>query len=200
MKHYLEITLLPDVEANLGFLWQKVYQQIHLALVKNKNRDGNSDIAVSFPGYGDKDFPLGDRLRLISDSKMQLQSVNIQQWLNRLSDYTHIKQMKPVPEPISQYAIFKRKQFKSNIEKKAQRRAAHLGKPYEEVLDYLLKENSKSGEDTYRCHLPFINMESLSSDKNDRFPLFIERALVDKPVLGMVNCYGLSKTATVPWF
>ncbi len=200
MNHYFDITLLPDAEANLGFLWQKVYQQIHLALVENKNGDGNSDIAVSFPGYGDKDFPLGNRLRLIADSKAQLQTIDIQQWLNRLSDYTHIKQMKQEPDPISQYAIFKRKQFKSNIEKKAQRRARHLSKSYEEVLDYLLKENSRSGEDAYRCRLPFINTESLSSDKNDRFPLFIDRVLVDKPVLGVVNCYGLSKTTTVPWF
>ncbi len=200
MKYYLDITLLPDVEANLGFLWQKVYQQIHLALVENQNGEGGSATAVSFPGYGDNGFPLGNRLRLIADSQAQLQAMNIHQWLNRLNDYTHIKQIKAVPEAVTKYAIFKRKQIKSNIEKKAQRRAKHLDKPYEEVLDYLLKENSKLDEDAYQSELPFIDMASLSSDRKDRFPLFIERVLVDKPVSGVFSSYGLSKTATVPWF
>ncbi|MBL1422430.1 MAG: type I-F CRISPR-associated endoribonuclease Cas6/Csy4, partial [Alphaproteobacteria bacterium] len=44
MKYYLDITILPDEEANLGFLWHKVYQQIHIALVENKIADNQSAI------------------------------------------------------------------------------------------------------------------------------------------------------------
>jgi len=59
MKYYLDITLLPDAETNLGFLWHKVYQQVHIALVENKVAKNQSEIAVSFPEYGSKAFPLG---------------------------------------------------------------------------------------------------------------------------------------------
>ena len=71
MKYYIDITLLPDAEANLGFLWQKVYQQIHLALAENKIGKNQSEIALSFPEYGNKAYPLGDKLRLLSQSEAQ---------------------------------------------------------------------------------------------------------------------------------
>jgi len=200
MKFYLDITLLPDAEANLGFIWQKVFQQVHIALVDNKIGNNESAVALSIINYGDKDFPLGNQLRLLANTEEVLQKLNIHRWLNRLSDYCHIKQIKSVPTDVSQYACFKRKPVKS-IEKKAQRRAVHLNKPYDEVLAYLRKE--KRSEE---CKLPFINIESqqtkkrLGQGESPFFYIFIERVLTDKLVEGKFDCYGLSKTATVPWF
>lgn len=198
MKHYIDITLLPDAEANLGFLWQKVFQQVHIALVENKIADNESAVALSIVGYGDKDFLLGDKLRLLANSEEALQKLDIHRWLNRLTDYCHIKAIKPVPGHVSHYACFKRKPVKS-IEKKAQRRAQHLNKPYEEVLAYLLKEGK-----SIKSELPFINVESQETKKtaeqgvSARFLLFIEKNISDQPVEGKFDCYGLSKTATVP--
>lgn len=200
MKYYLDITLLPDAEANLGFLWQKIFQQVHIALVDNKVADNESAIALSIVDYGDKDFPLGNKLRLLAKNQEALQKLDINHWLNRLSDYCHIKPIKPVPTDVTQYACFKRKPVKS-IEKKAQRRAVHLNKPYDEVLAYLLEEGrSKKSE------LPFINIESQETKKrvdqavSCRFFIFIEQLLFEAPIAGKFDCYGLSKTATVPWF
>ncbi|MBE0472372.1 MAG: type I-F CRISPR-associated endoribonuclease Cas6/Csy4, partial [Methyloprofundus sp.] len=34
MKHYIELTLLPNTDINAFTLWSKVYQQIHLGLVE----------------------------------------------------------------------------------------------------------------------------------------------------------------------
>ena len=51
MNYYQDITLLPDADIGLYFLWQKVYQQIHLALVENKSADNASAIGVAFPEY-----------------------------------------------------------------------------------------------------------------------------------------------------
>ena len=51
MNYYVELQLLPDDEINIGFLWQKVYQQVHIALVENKVAENESAIAVSFPRY-----------------------------------------------------------------------------------------------------------------------------------------------------
>jgi CRISPR-associated endonuclease Csy4 len=200
MKYYLDITLLPDAEANLGFLWHKVFQQVHIALVDNKVGENESSIALSIVDYGDKSFPLGNKLRLLAMDENALQKLDIQRWLNRLSDYCHIKPIKSVPADVTQYACFKRKSVKS-IEKKAQRRAQHLNKPYDEVLAYLSEEGRSK-----KSPLPFINVESQETKKRveqgvaSRFLLFIEKKLSDRPENGKFDCYGLSKTATVPWF
>lgn len=198
MNYYQDITLLPDAEAALGFLWQKIFQQVHLALVENKVGDNQSEIALSIVRYGDKAFPLGDKLRLLSESESRLQACGIQEWLSRFSDYCHVTSIKAIPANITQHACFKRKQVKS-VHNKAKRRADHLEKPYEEVLAYLVAEG-KSGE----CKLPYIHVESLSTadggESKNRFCLFIEKSVVETPVLGRFDCYGLSKTATVPLF
>ncbi|MBW6453087.1 MAG: type I-F CRISPR-associated endoribonuclease Cas6/Csy4, partial [Methyloprofundus sp.] len=77
MNYYLDITLLPDAEANLGFLWQKIFQQVHIALVDNKVADNESAIALSIVNYGDKDFPLGNKLRLLAKNEEALQKLDI---------------------------------------------------------------------------------------------------------------------------
>jgi CRISPR-associated endonuclease Csy4 len=200
MKYYLDITLLPDAEANLGFIWKKVFQQIHIALVDNKIGDNESAVALSIVNYGDTAFPLGNHLRLLANTKQALQKLDIHRWLSRLDDYCHIKLIKPVPTDISVHASFRRKPVKS-IEKKAQRRAMHLNKPYDEVLAYLRKENRSE-----KSELPFINAESQQSKgrlelgESPYFLIFVERVFTDKPVVGKFDCYGFSRTATVPWF
>jgi CRISPR-associated endonuclease Csy4 len=200
MNYYIDITLLPDADANLGFLWQKIFQQVHIALVDNKIADNESTVALSIINYGDNGFPLGNTLRLLANAEDTLQKLEINRWLNRLTDYCHIKPIKQVPVGVLKYACFKRKSIKS-IEKKAQRRAVHLNKPYDEVLAYLLKEDC-----TKKCRLPFINVDSQETKKraeqgvSSRFLLFIEKTIVDEPIYGKFDCYGLSKTATVPWF
>nr|WP_281722202.1 type I-F CRISPR-associated endoribonuclease Cas6/Csy4 [Nitrosomonas nitrosa] len=196
MKYYQDITLLPDAEANLGFLWHKTYQQIHLALVENKIAEKQSAVAVSFPGYGTKQFPLGDKLRLFSEAQAHLEKMDISKWLSRLTDYSHVKPIKIVPDGINQYARFTRKQFKSNLLKEAIRRARYKNETIEEAFLHFSHYEKKSA-------LPYINMISLSMQGNDcprSFKLFIVRELFDQPQLGAFNCYGLSKTATIPWF
>jgi len=195
MKYYLDITLLPDAEANLGFLWQKVYQQIHIALVDNKIAENQSAIAVSFPKYGDNTYPVGDKLRLLAEEKSQLEHLNIEEWLNRLTDYAHITSIKSVPLTVNEYAYFKRKQFDTNIERLARRRVKRKGETFEQAMQHFKDFNDKESE------LPFINIKSLSD--SHLFRLFFERKIVDTPEVGLFNCYGLShpeKQATIPWF
>ncbi len=192
MKFYLDITLLPDAEANLGFLWQKVYGQLHLALVEMKTADGNSDIAVSFPGYDGKIFPLGNKLRLFASTQAKLQQLDIGKWLNRLTDYCHCTSIKEVPQSVSTFARFQRVQFDSNVERLARRRAKRKGETFEEAMKHF------DGFKEQESKLSFINMNSLS--KNERFRLFIKKEMVEQAEPGEFTCYGLSKTATVPWF
>lgn len=198
MKYYIDITLLPDSDVGLGFIWRRVFQQVHIALVDNKVGDNQSAIAIAIVHYRAKAFPLGNKLRLLADSEKDLLNLDITQWLSRLSDYCHITSIKKVPDTVTQYARFKRKPVKS-LFTKAQRRAEHLGKPYEEVLQYLMEQGT-----TTPCKLPFIKVESQQTKsaghEHNCFPLFIERAFSSQKIDGVFDCYGLSKTATVPWF
>ncbi|NOU50452.1 type I-F CRISPR-associated endoribonuclease Cas6/Csy4 [Pseudoalteromonas sp. JBTF-M23] len=216
MNYYLDITLLPDAEANLGFLWHKVYQQIHLLLVEHKVAEQDSVIAVSFPQYGDKQFPLGNKLRLLADSEQQLANLKVTQWLSRLSDYVHIKAIKTVPSNVTEYAYFKRWRFKSpdklrqEVDARAQTIAAKNGFEVEEVKARLLTsiDNLKQ-----QSKLPFINLRSLSTDsmlspaERSKFLLFIECQKTTEPTdnKALFTCYGLSRRsaaqqAAVPWF
>lgn len=211
MNYYQEIRLLPNAEANLGFLWQKVFQQIHIALVENKIAENESAIGLSIPAYfvpeyGKKGFPLGDKIRLFAKTEAELKALNISQWLLRLEDYAQVKSIKPVPEG-SQHACFVRKQLKGKnriLEKTLQMakfKANETGEPIEKWFEEFSKTAPK-----VKDSLPFINTKSISGGaEGSRFPLFIEMELKEKPLEGRFNCYGFSrkepnKLATVPWF
>ncbi len=195
MKYYLDITLLPDTEINLGFIWFKVYQQVHIALAENKVAENESLIALSFPQYGEKDkiFPLGNKLRLFAPTQALLEKLAINTWLKRFTDHTHITSIKSVPESVCEYACFSRKQVKSNIPRLARRRAKRHDETFETALQHYASFEDKE------TTLPFINVRSLS--KGEQFRLFIDHNVSKQAKKGKFNCYGLSKDqATVPWF
>jgi CRISPR-associated endonuclease Csy4 len=192
MKYYIEITLLPNADIALYFLWQKVYQQIHLGLAGIKSEDNTVPVGVSFPQYDGKKYQLGSKLRLFSQESATLESVNISKWLNRLLDYIHITSVREVPANVDSFAIFKRQQVKSSNERLARRTAKWKGISFEQALnDLKTPENSRS-------KAPFINMQSQSS--NRKFRLFILKQVIDQPQEGCYSCYGLSNQTTVPIF
>lgn len=192
MKCYQEITLLPSADIALYFLWEKMYQQLHLALVENQDNDGKVDVGVSFPEYNSKQYELGSKLMLVSFSIEKLESLNINKWLSRLNDYLHITTIREVPENIDGYVFFKRIQPKINNARLARRMAKRKDISYEQALSHF---ESRAEQMT---KLPYINMKSHSSD--NKFRLFIEKLDSENQVVGTFNSYGLSKSATVPWF
>jgi len=198
MKYYLDITLLPDSEITLGFMWQKVYQQVHIALAENKIAENSSAIALAFPQCsqkGDKNvvFPLGNKLRIFALTEELLDKLAINNWLKRFSDHAHITSIKAVPENITEFVCVKRKQYKTNLSRLARRRAKRKDETFEQALQHYASFNNEQSK------LPFINVNSLS--KNEQFRLFIEQQKVNEAVAGEFTCYGLSKEqATVPWF
>lgn len=212
MNYYQEITLLPDADIALGFLWQNVFQQVHIALVDHKVGSNQSLVAVGFPDYRQAKFPLGAKLRLFAKEQATLEKLDIHRWLTRLEDYVHIKGIKSVPSDVT-YVSFVRKQVKSperierDMQQKAARWAAKSGQSLAECLAVL--EQSKPTE---LCRLPFICLHSQqtkqrSPDKNSKFPLFIEMQPQSTSQDGGFDCYGLSSKAngqsalaTVPHF
>lgn len=192
MNYYQEISLLPNVDINLYFIWQKLYQQIHLALVENKEPDNTSVIGVAFPEYDSGHYFLGKKLRMFAEHEQSLKQMQCEKWLNRLSDYVHLGRIKPVPERLAGYACFKHIKLKGNKEKLARRRAKRRG----ETLQQALAHFEDFGEQ--RSKLPYINMTSQTNGQS--FRLFIEKQAMEQPQTGLYSCYGLSNTTTVPLF
>lgn len=192
MQYYVEITLRPDAETGLGFLWQKVFQQIHLALVEIKDENGNVNVGISFPKYNDKTFRLGNSLRLFAQTKDDLEKLRLDQWLKRLLDYVSVSDIKHVPDDIEIYVSFFRQQFKSSSERLARRQAKRKGISFEEAMkNYEMMEEQTS-------ELPFIIFNSLSSAQ--KLKVFIQKEVKNVDSAGSFNTFGLSKSATVPWF
>jgi len=202
VKVYQQITLLPSEEIPCHFLWEKLFQQIHLALVENKatRRDANGgneqtaeylEYGLSFPQYDVQLNALGSCLRVFAANREKLEKLDLFRWLERLQDYCRCTSIEAVPQKTG-YARFKRRQFHTNVERMARRRAKRKQESYELALAYY------SGYNEQLTRLPYIFMNSLSGKR--RFPLFIEREMVTHEEHGEFSCYGLSNNATVPWF
>ena len=201
MKFYQEITLISEPDISLGFIWQKLYQQLHIALVENKVEQKHSAIGVGFPRYGSKEFPLGNKLRLFAKNKAELEQLSIENYLSRLTDYLHIKSVQEVPiDAVPVCFVRESVKGEARIEKdmqaKAQLWSEKSGKPLQECLTELEKTKPKSTSD-----LPFIWLESQetkrrSPDARGRFPLFIRRIELDVTKEAHFNCYGLALSNT----
>ena len=66
MKCYLNITLRPNADIVLYFLWEKLYQQLHLALVESQDVDEKVSVGVAFPGYNSEKNQLGSQIRIFA--------------------------------------------------------------------------------------------------------------------------------------
>lgn len=193
MKHYIEITLRPDAEVGLGFIWQKVYQQIHLALVEVKDVDEKVNVGVSFPQYGSKTFPLGDAMRMFGKTPDDLNALRLDHWLGRLSDYVAMTDVREVPQHIEAHVCFRRKQPKADFMKRVEKQAERHGVSIEAALEHF-----KNYDKNNLLTLPFV--QAYSQTWKQYFPLFIEKNATPSSVTGKFDTYGLSKEATVPWF
>jgi len=198
MKHYIDITILPSDDIGIHFLWSKLMMQVHLALVEIQDSNKQVPIAVSFPNYRmstDKSGFLGKKLRLFSVKKTDLERLNIQKWLSRLTDYLHIKNIADVPVDVHSFENFNRRQKAGSPDKHIRRRMKRHNETFEQAslyfADYKMTEEDKA--------LPFIKMKSLGS--NNDFNMSIIRKTVEPnntPV--MFNTYGFSRKSSLPKF
>ncbi|MDY0184849.1 MAG: type I-F CRISPR-associated endoribonuclease Cas6/Csy4 [Desulfuromonadaceae bacterium] len=198
MKYYQDVTLLRDARIDLYDFWQKLYQQIHIALAENKNGDSTSSIGVSFPEYNAAEFSLGIKLRLFAEGVDALEKFKCEQWLSRLIDYVHIGKIMPVPETVQGYACFRQVKTKGSNEKLARRRAKRLGINYADALAYFKDTNTRKTSENKHSKLPYIHMHSETN--GHQFRLFIDLKIEDQEKPGTFSCYGLSNASTVPMF
>ncbi len=114
MNYFIELTLIKDSEISPYFIWSKLYTQLHLAFVEQKDSNEKIPYGVSFPEYKELDgkdkkiMLLGSKLRVFAHSSDELQKLDLNKWLERLTDYVHIKSVKAVEKSITQYLTVNR--------------------------------------------------------------------------------------------
>ena len=196
MKYYIEVTLMKNDDFSSYELWSRIYTQLHLAFAENKDADSKVNIGLSFPQYrfnAEKSIGfLGEKTRLFAETQADLEQLNIQKWLDRLTDYLHITSIREVPEAkITGYATYSRKQVKTNAERLARHRVKRGDISFDEAL-------ARYSNVVTTTDLPYIQMKSLTSDKS--FKLFIEKKLTNKSETQVFSTYGLSSVSSVPEF
>ena len=188
--HYIDITLLSDPEFSHAHLLGALLSKLHRALVQRKA----SDIGVSFPEH--VNAPLGKRtlgavLRLHGTSAA-LQALMAEPWLKGMRDHVQVSALVAVPEG-AQHRLVQRRQFKTNAERLRRRRMARKGETAEQAAAAIPDSVER------KPNLPFAQLRSSSTGQP--FCLFVEHgALQLQAVNGDFNTYGLSLSATVPWF
>jgi len=214
MKYYQEITLIDSFDIPFFNLWSKVFMQAHLALVELKNEDDTVNIGVSFPEYqrfekNDKIICfLGSKLRVFAKSENELRELDLNQWLNRLHDYVHIKSIVQVPkERVGHHLVVRKVDQIRNMSRLTKRYAKRKNITFEEAKQQQIgnyaKEKgvslSKSADIYDNPKLepyPYIMMKSLSG--KGQFSLEIDQSETNQPQAGVFNTYGMSSKTTVP--
>lgn len=183
MDYYIDIKLKPDAEIRENVLMNKVYTKLHKMLF-----DLNSnDIGVSFPDYKVK---LGKVLRIhgTNEKLLVLQGCN---WLGGLSGYCDTCKIQVTPGKV-EFRIISRKQ--SNMTQAKLNRLIKRGSISADKIKNYKTKMFQQGLDN-----PYLELESSSNgNKHRRYISFGE--LDEKPSIGKFDCFGLSKTATVPCF
>ncbi len=184
MDHYVDLTLLPDPEFPRQQLMNALFAKLHRGLHDLQC----SDIGVSFPEVGQD---LGGRLRLHS-SVEALDRLMALDWLTGMRDHLDRSELTVVPTD-SKYRCVSRIQVDSSPVRARRRLVRRHGVNLQEAMERIPDSAAKS------CEMPFLVLRSNSSGQ--QFRLFIRHGpLWTNPTQGSFSRYGLSSSATVPWF
>lgn len=185
--HYIDIHLRPDPECPTYQLMDVLYNKLHKLFVQAQS----TAIGVSFPGYSRSPRTLGNTLRLIGP-EAELMGLLTHNWLTGMRDHTDVTPVASVPRDTS-HRTLRRIQAKSSPARLRRRQARRHGLTEQQILQRV----PDSAVET--LDLPFVTLRSASTGQ--RFPLFLRLGpLVQTPEAGPFNTYGLSQTATIPWF
>lgn len=187
MDHYLDLTLRPDPEFAQAHLISALFAKLHRGLV---SLDAN-DIGVSFPEHSERPRTLGNVLRLHGTAG-RLEHLMATDWLIGMRDHLSQGSITPTPEN-ARHRVVKRVQPKTNPERLRRRHMRRHGVSAEVARERI--------PDTVIAKVtqPYAQLRSRSTGES--FCLFIDHGpAMDQPVKGTFSCYGLSSTATIPWF
>ena len=187
MDHYLDLSLLPNPEIAQSHLMAALFGKLHLALVAQRSEH----IGISFPGVQASRVRLGDCLRL-HGSQADLNALMAGDWLLAMRDHLQVTAVRAAPNG-SGFCVVSRVQAKSNPERQRRRQVRRHGISADEALERLPNSAAEM------LDLPYIQLRSQCTGQP--FRLFIRHGKVEQTATsGYFNAYGLSATATIPWF
>lgn len=197
MNYYIELTVMDSPELTSYQIWSKLYTQLHLAFVMQKDVEQKVKYGVSFPQYRvveDKQVGfLGFKVRVFAESEAELQALSLATWLARLTDYVHLSNIRTVPQDrITGYACYYRVMPKKSLEQRIEHQAKRHGVSLEEARAHLKNCPEE------KTVAPFIQLNSLNSGHT--FRLYIGKQAMPQAQQGVFGLYGLSREATVPEF
>jgi len=183
MDYYLDIRLMPKKEMRENVLLNQLYSSFHKRLYDLKS----TTIGVSFPEYRLK---LGRLLR-IHGRKEDLERLQEKDWLGKYRDFCKVGTITTVPQNVKYRTVSR---IQQNMTEAKLRRLIKRGSiSNEEVKKYRIKMY-EGGFDN-----PYVELVSMSNGQRHR--RFIEFGkLEDIAVNGKFDVFGLSTTATIPWF
>ncbi|AMB84738.1 type I-F CRISPR-associated endoribonuclease Cas6/Csy4 [Pseudomonas agarici] len=187
MDHYIDLKLLPDSEFAATQLMSALMSKLHRGL-HDLRRD---DVGISFPDIETARHHLGSCLRLHGNRQAltQLMALN---WLTGMRDHVQFSELAAVPTQVC-YRLVSRVQVDSNPERTRRRLIKRHGISEAQARERIPDSAAK------RSQLPFANVRSKGSGQV--FPLFIRHGpLLETSQAGTFSGYGLSSTATIPWF
>ena len=196
MNYYQEVTLI-DGDKKLYEIWSDVFNQIHIALADMKNKHNVQTIGVSFPNYryeeknGQTFTTMGDKLRVFAPNQKDLETLHLDKWLSRLTDYVHVKGIKEVGGKATGYVSVHRYRFKP-IEVQVESLAKKMEISNDEAMAIVTKRKTE-------LKLPFIRM--FSESNKTHYPLQILQQPSEEDVAGGFNVYGMNgmrDNVTVP--
>lgn len=190
MDYYVEITVLPDPEFEEQMLLNALFSKFH----RGMSQIVAGAVGVSFPAVGkrsDGQIRLGGCVRLHGSAE-SLDKLMSAAWMKGMGDYTQVSDIQAVPANC-QYRTVRRVQAKTAHNKR--KRSIAKGWLTEEEAQAKIPDSQQKN----LKHLPFIQMKSLSNGNIMR--IYIEHGeLKTSPTAGSFTSYGLSTTATIPWF
>lgn len=185
--HYVDLTVVPDLETGTHQLLGALHDRLHVALVQQR-LDG---IGISFPGYGVAPRTLGSVLRLHGTDAM-LRNLLGTDWLKGLRDHVRMTDIAQAPRGAPHRTV-QRKQFKTSADRLRRRRMRRKGETAEQAEAAIPSSIERTPE------LPYLRIRSRSTGQP--FCLFIALGpLSPEAVNGRFNSYGLGGTTTIPWF
>lgn len=183
MNYYIDVLIKPDAEMRMNVLLNSLYTKLHKALCDLHS----TNIGVSFPKY---EVTLGNVLRIHSNESA-LKALQDKNWVGGMIGYCEVSDVKPVPANVQYRSVSRKQTTMSNAKLKRLQQRGSISQ--DDVKQYKAKMFSKGLDNPY--------VELVSGSTGHRHRRYIEFGpLMDNPVDGDFDQFGLSKTATVPWF
>lgn len=183
MTHYIDIKLLANKELRENVLLNQIYTSFHKRIYDLKSEN----IALSFPNYK---LNLGRLFRIHGEMEV-LEKLNKKDWLGNYKKFCKVSSINIIPSDVK-YRVVSR--IQQNMTESKLRRLIKRGNISDEDIKKYKIKMLQGGLDN-----PYVELISMSNGQlHRRFISFGE--LKDSEIKGKFDLFGLSKSATIPWF